>query len=337
MNVFRTLLAASAFALVASAGSAAGISWKIQTNANPSDLRYPFMVQWAKDVQVMTNGRVEPEMQTVNSMIQYTETLDAISMGVIDGHASSPEYFAGKDPVFAMIGNMVTAYDHPSEADKLIHEYDGITIFRDIMKRYNAYVIGVYFSGLEAFPSAVEIRGPADFKGVKLRSPEGMVQSLFQALGATPVNLPVSEVFTSFERGVIDAADYNTLVTNERLGLHKFARYPIYPGIHSLATNDISVNLDKWNALSDDLKAILEGSVRLMAIRTWNAVDTEDRKVATKLKNDPNVHVVDWPLEERNKMRQVAQGIWADYAKKNADCKRWYDLVVNYLKAEGKI
>ena len=64
MKAFRTLLAGEwPSPLSATSVSAAGITWKIQTNANPSDLRYPFMVQWAKDVQAMTNGRIEPEMQ----------------------------------------------------------------------------------------------------------------------------------------------------------------------------------------------------------------------------------------------------------------------------------
>ena len=337
MNHIRTILVASALAFVASGASAADQTWKIQTNWNPNDQPFPFLQQWGKDVGVMTGGRLEMEALTVNSLVQYNETVDAIGMGVIDGHASSPEYSAGKDPVFAMVGNMVTAYDHPSEADKMMNEYGGLDVYREIMKRYNGYVVGVYFSGLEAFPSAVPIMGPADFKGVKLRAPEGMAHALFQALGAAPVNLPVSEVYTSFERGVIDAADYNTLVTNDQLGLHKFAKYPIYPGIHSMVSNDIVVNLDKWNALPDDIKAILKGSVRLMAIKLWNAVDTADRKVAAKLKADPSVTVVDWPLEERNKLRQVAQGIWADYAKKSPDCQKWYDLVMNYLKTEGKI
>ena len=138
-----------------------------------------------------------------------------------------------------------------------------------------------------------------------------MAQSLFQALGATPVNLPVSEVYTSFERGVIDAADYNTLVTNDRLGLHKFARlsdlsgHP-FPGDqrHFRQSGQVECVVGRREGDFSKVRS------RLMAIKTWNAVDTEDRKVAAKLKADPNVHVIDWPLEERNKMRQVAQGIW---------------------------
>ena len=153
MNHIRTILVASALAFVASSASAADQTWKIQTNWNPNDQPFPFLQQWGKDVGVMTGGRLEMEALTVNSLVQYNETLDAIGMGVIDGHASSPEYSAGKDPVFAMIGNMVTAYDHPSEADKLMNEYGGLDCLPRLHEAvYIYYVVGVYFSGLEVVP-----------------------------------------------------------------------------------------------------------------------------------------------------------------------------------------
>ncbi len=338
MKLIRTLVAATALVAVATSASAeAKWSWKIQSNWNPGDMAFPIMQEWTKDIKRATGGRMEWEIMPINSMVQYNEAFDAASMGVLDGYASSPEYNAGKDPVFAMVGNMVTAFDHPSEADKLMNEYGGLDWYRDFMKQFNLHVVGVYFSGLEAFVSSVPLKGPADFKGVKLRSPEGMANKLFSAMGAAPVNLPASEVYTALERGVIEAADYNSLTTNENMGLHKFAKYPIYPGIHSMVTNEIVVNADKWNALPDDVKAILEGEVRLMALRLWNKVDTSDRAVAAKLKADPSMHVVDWTQEERNKLRGIAQGIWKEWAEKSPKAQEWFDMTVKYLKAEGRL
>ena len=55
--------------------------------------------------------------------------------------------------------------------------------------------------------SEITIRSMADIKGVKIRSPEGLASEVFKRVGAAPVSLPFSEVYTALEKGLIDAAD----------------------------------------------------------------------------------------------------------------------------------
>ena len=72
-----------------------------------------------------------------------------------------------------------------------------------------------------------------DLKGVKIRSPEGLAAEVFKRAGASPVSLPFSEVYTALEKGVVDAADASAYVNNDASGMHKVAKHPVYPGIHS--------------------------------------------------------------------------------------------------------
>ncbi|MFA0544574.1 TRAP transporter substrate-binding protein DctP, partial [Vibrio sp. 10N.222.52.B7] len=82
---------------------------------------------------------------------------------------------------------------------------------------------GASTTGVESFISKKPIDGVADLKGLKLRAPEGLVQQVFAAAGATPVNLPGSEVFTGLSKGVIDAADYTVFSTNQKAGMNDIA------------------------------------------------------------------------------------------------------------------
>ena len=58
----------------------------------------------------------------------------------------------------------------------------------------------------------------ADFKGMKLRVPGGMVAEVFQSFGASTVSLPGSDIFPALEKGTIDAADYVGPAVNWDLG-----------------------------------------------------------------------------------------------------------------------
>ena len=110
----------------------------------------------------------------------------------------------------------------------------------------------------------MKLEGVDDLKGLKMRAPEGLVQQVFAAAGASPVNLPGSEVFTSLDKGVIDAADYSVFSTNQAQGLHDVAPNPVYPGFHSMPLVEISINTAKWESLTDEQRAAIEaGGARL--------------------------------------------------------------------------
>jgi len=55
---------------------------------------------------------------------------------------------------------------------------------------YGVKFIGGSTTGVESLVSRVPLDSVADLKGLKLRAPEGLVQRVFAAAGAAPVNLP---------------------------------------------------------------------------------------------------------------------------------------------------
>ena len=178
------------------------------------------------------------------------------------------------------------------------------------------------------------LRTLADFKGVKIRAPQGMNGEILSLLGAAPVQLPGSEVYTALERGVVDASDWGTLSMNEELGYHKLARYPSYPGFHSMPMGEISVNKQKWDALPDDLKAIVEAATkefsRAMIQRNYLA----DQEVAVEAARH-GFEPIDLPPAERQKFREIARGVWKDYASRSPMAQQVYDSQIGFLKRMG--
>ena len=117
-----------------------------------------------------------------------------------------------------------------------------------------------------------------------MRVPEGLGAEIWRRAGVGVVTLPGSEVYTALERGVIEATDWGTLGMNNDLGYHKIAKYPLYPGFHSMPCAEVAINMTKWNALSPDLKVILEIAVRDFARDMVQRIAMEDIKVERRRK-----------------------------------------------------
>ncbi|WP_421781749.1 TRAP transporter substrate-binding protein [Kiloniella litopenaei] len=324
-------------ALMSTASIAADYNFKFQSSDPAGNPNFILKQEWAQRVDEMTGGRLKIEMLPVNSVVQHSETQDAVAGGILDGHITDTSYFAGKDPAFGLIANPVGAWSSPSEMLRFINYGGGAELMNEILEPYGLHFIGATTPGLEAFISAKPLDGVADLKGLKMRAPEGMVQEVFAAAGATPVNLPGSEVFTSLDKKVIEAADYTVFSTNHAQGMHDIAKHPVFPGFHSMPMIEVSMNKAKWDALPADLKKILEISVRDFATDMTSKLAMKDLQAVAEASKDPELTIHNWSAEERAKFRKIAKDQWAKVASRSENAQKVYDVLLGYLTSQGLI
>lgn len=335
MMWMKAALAASSIALIAGSAAAQEYTFRFQSSDPAGNPNFVMQQEWTKIVAEKTDGAIQIELLPVESLVAHNETQDAIAAGILDGHITDVSYFAGKDPAFGLIANPVGAYSDPQEMFDFIYEGGGMELMRELEAPYGLQFIGPTSPGLEAFVSKVPLEGVDDLQGLKLRAPEGLVQNVFAAAGAAPVNLPGSEVFTSLDKGVIEAADYNVFSTNQAQGLHDVAPHPVYPGFHSLPLIEISMSKAKWDQLSPELQTALEESVKEFGQLQTSTVKQKDQEAVEAAKAGGKITVHDWSAEERAKFREIAMGEWEKVAERSDNARKVYDTLVAYLKDKG--
>jgi len=290
---------------------------------------------WADRVEAMTGGRVEIDLLPVGSIVSHTETLGAMKMGVLDGHISVTGYFSGKDPAFGLIGNTVGAWSSPDQLIDYINYGGGYELMNELYEPYGVKFVGGGGTGLESFVSKKPLDGVEDLKGLKMRAPEGLVQSVFAAAGASPVNLPGSEVYTALSKGVIDAADYTVFSTNHEAGLNDIASHPVNPGFHSLPLLEIAMGLKAWEKLPEDIQVIMTVSARDFAQDISTQLAMADREAVNEARANPEITIHDWSAEERRKFRTIARDQWKVYAEQSPNAGKVYQSVTAYLESQG--
>lgn len=310
--------------------------WQIQTLWQAGTVNQAVVERFAENIARMSDGRLTIEVLPVRAVVAHNETLEAVGSGIIAGQQSAAAYFAGRDPAFGMLGDLNGGYDDPYQQTLWFYHRGGLELARELYAAHNIHFVGPVFWGVESMPMKVRVAGIADLEGLKLRMPEGPSADLFRRAGAAPTNIPGSEVYTSLERGVIDGADWGTLSMNQDLGYHEIAPFPIYPGFHSMPVGDFAVNLDIWNALADDLKAMVETAVRDLNLDMILAMEAGDL-VAREQAVAQGAELVAWPEEERRKLRALAAEVWAEYGQRNDLSRRIYESNLAFLQELGLI
>ncbi|MEL0635566.1 TRAP transporter substrate-binding protein [Marinomonas sp. TI.3.20] len=334
-KLLTTLTTVALAGVMSTSAFAADYKFKFQSSDPSGDKNYQIQQKWAKRVETMSGGRVHIDLLPVGSVFKHTETLDGIKMGILDGQITATSYFSGKDPAFGLIGNTVGAWSNTQQLLQYINYGGGYELMNELYAPYGVKFIGGSTTGVEALVSRVPLDSVADLKGLKIRAPEGLVQQVFAAAGAAPVNLPGSEVFTGLSKGVIDAADYTVFSTNQKAGMNDIATHPVYPGFHSLPLIDVSMSKKKWDKLPADIQAILTVSVRDFAEDITTQLRIADEAAVKVAQANPKITIHNWSPEERKKFRAIARVQWKEFAKRSPNAQKVYDSITQYLEANG--
>lgn len=164
--------------------------------------------------------------------------------------------YSGIDPRFGTI-NAPFLYDSYETADAAI-EGGALDAYKELSAEFDVQLLGFGESGFRQITNSKhEILEPADLDGLKFRVPgSSLFLSIFKELGADPVSMNFSEVFTSLQTGTIDGQEnpYDVIYSN---GLTEVQDYmSVWNYIYDPLI--LGMNKDMYDALSDDDKALVE-------------------------------------------------------------------------------
>jgi len=124
------------------------------------------------------------------------------------------------------------------------------------------------------------IRNLDDFKGLRIRFASPTVRDLVQALGATPVGVPPTEISEQMQKGTIDGAfmDYGGVGIAFKLGGTVKYSTELYCYVTSFG---LGMNEDFWAKLPPDLKKLVTDTVtgkEAEVGQAWDALDVPGKK-----------------------------------------------------------
>lgn len=270
----------------------------------------------ASRIRALSGGRIDITVYAAGEIVPAFGVLDAVGHGVADLGHTAAFYWQGKMPAAAFFTTVpfgLTPGEHVSWVDAGGGQALWDALYKPFgVKPFMGGNTGVCMGGWFRH----ELKSLADLHGLKLRS-LGLGGEVYSRLGAVPQTTPVSEILTSLQSGVLDAAEFVGPGTDIALGLYRVAPFYYYPGFNKPnGTGECIVALKLWNSLSDELKAIVahacaaEANYALAEMERMNAIALK------ALVKEHNVKVTAFPHDLVAAARKQATAVLSDLASR---------------------
>ena len=297
------------------AATAERFSWKLVTTWLPNFPGLGTGVNTlARYIREMSAGRLDVTVYAAGELVPAFEVFDAVSQGSAEMGHGAAYYWRGKSEAaqfFATIPFGLNAH----EQNAWLYFGGGLELWREVYEPFNlmpfpAGNTGVQMGGWFNRP----IESMADLHGLKMRIP-GIGGEVLRRAGGTPVNLPLSEIFTALQTGSIDATEWVSPYNDVAIGLHQAARYYYYPGWQEPGpTLECIVNRDAWDSLPEDLQAIVRVACQATNMDMVSEFMALNATALEQLSSDETVEVRKFPDEVLNELKELTYTVLDELA-----------------------
>lgn len=340
MGAFGTFAAGVVAALITGSAAVPALAqdfmWRLQTNLNPGDPGHVAVEErFAKLVTEMSGGRIAFEVYPVGTLFPIADGLEAVGAGVAEMGMLTGGYFAGKiGPVASIESGVPGGLRTPLESFDFFYKKGFIDIAREAYAPYGVYYLGPQVSPQWDIVSNKPITSVADFQGLKIRA-FGLEAKWYESMGASPVFLSGSEIYTALATDAIDAARWASPSANKNISLQEVAKYYVQPSPMPAPNNFFAVNEAAWNALPADLQAILREAAMLSSLDYLTTGMKNDAKALNEMQA-AGMEVTTISAEDFAKMDAAARKLWMAYADQGGLNAKAVNLLAEYLGELGR-
>lgn len=336
MKLKTALMTAAAAAVVAGPALSQELTLRMQTHYATEHPTGQMLATFIDDVQTMSGGEIAIEMFYSSSVVATVETFDAAINGILDCDATGGAYQTGKNPAFQFVGDIMGGYETPWQQYSWLYYGDGYEAAQELYNAQGMQLIGWAIYGQESFASSRPLAGPEDLVGWKFRSPPGMETEIFEELGASPIVMDFTEIFTALETGIIDGADASGLANNVGLGLYDIVSHATYPGFHSMPSDHLACNQAVWEGMTEQQRRIIDTAWQKLSFQIALSNEKNNAEAAAAL-TAAGVTLHDWSAEDRAAFRVGAQVAWEDWGTRSPEAAALLASHKAYLSQLGLI
>lgn len=318
---FTLAAGATAAGLVAAPAIARAetMKWRMVTSW-PKRLPGPGMSaeRIAERIRTLSGGRIDITVHAAGEVVPAFGVLEAVGTGVADLGHTAAFYWQGKMPAAAFFTTVPFGLT-PAEHVAWIEAGGGQALWDELYKPFGVKPFmggntGVCMGGW----FRRELKSLADLRGVKIRS-LGLGGEVYRRLGATPQTTPPAEILTSLQSGVLDAAEFVGPGSDIALGLYRVAPFYYYPGFNKPnGTGELIVSLKIWNALSDELKAVVAHAGAAEATYALAEMERLDAVALEALTGKHSVKLAAFPRDMVDAARRHASDVLGELAARDA-------------------
>lgn len=287
-------------------------------------------VEWCKEVQKRTNGRVTISYFSSGTLTPSSQTYGAVVSGIADIGQSAVAFFPGRFPLTEIFSRPV-GFTSGHQATMAVYGFQ-----KKFQPKEWADTKVMFLHG--SAPQIIQTKKPIssikDVKGLRLKANAENAPTV-SAVGGAPVTLTTGETYDALQKGMVDGM----MFPYESLKGWKFADHIKYSlenyAVAGAAPVFVVMNKNKWNSLPKDIQATIEKLneewIQKLA-KGWSEIDAEGKaygiskglKVVTPTKQEV--------AETAETMKPILDKYVAEMKKKGLPGAEVLKFVQDYIK-----
>jgi TRAP-type mannitol/chloroaromatic compound transport system substrate-binding protein len=326
--------AAIAIAAPAIAQSSPELRWRLTTSFPKSlDTLHGGAEVFARAVAEATDNKFQIQVFAAGEIVPPFSAADAVQSGTVEMCETASYYFLGKDLTFAL---PCSSPFGPNARMQNAWEYHhgGIELMNEFYQKFNIYGLPCGNTGCQMGGwFRREIKEVADLNGLKFRI-GGFAGRVLAKLGVVAQQIPGGEIFSSLEKGTIDAAEWVGPYDDEKLGLHRVARFYYAPGWWEGGTQiHLFINVEKWNSLTPTYKSIVRTAAAMT--NTWMIAKYDAlNPPALKRLVSEGTQLRVFPQAVMEACLKAANQVYSEISATNPDFKRIWENIQAFRNLE---
>lgn len=292
----------------------------VKTTVLNLDMSVPITSSWgvaaetfASEIANNTEGRYEIKIYTNSELAggSQSKDLEMLQSGDIDIGIFGTLTMASGDVRIAMSA-MPWLFDDFDDAYEAM-KGEGGDLVKEVVRGVGVEPLAFGISGFrQLFNNIHEIKTPEDLAGIKIRVPgNSMYVDLFKTLGADPVTMNSSELYTALSQGAVDGQENPADMTITQ----KFCEVLTYmtPWNYSCEHIILSTSQNVWDSLSDEDKAIFQAAADTAMEAQVKAARERNDEYMRQLVEEYEIQVYELSDEELQAFKDKAAPIYDQY------------------------
>jgi len=243
------------FSLAGVSAEAADFVAKIGHLESSQQSRHILLDKVASLVAERTGGAVEFQIFPQGQLGDQRTMTEGVQLGAIEATVAPAAFLGGFNPAISVMDIPFLLPADEDAAQALRAGPFGQALLASFADK-GMVGVTLWPNGRKQFTSNKPLDDIADFAGQKFRVMDSRILiEQFNAIGATAIALPFSELYTSLQTGVVDGEE-NPLDTIRAMKFYEVQKYLVVSD-HGAMEDVVLFNPTWWNSLPDDYRSII--------------------------------------------------------------------------------
>lgn len=310
----------SVFLMVAApAGLAAQYNIKLAHNlpATESSLYHQAALNFKQMVEKNSQGQITVQIFPAAQLGSDVSVAKKVQSGAIEAEILTANklgsFYPGMD-LYAL-PFLLNDFDQAARVfEQSIHQ----TVVSELEKKTGLKSLAFVGAGFRNITNSKHpVLKPEDLKDLKIRVPKNKIEiATFKALGANPVNVAGSELFSALQQKVVDGQDGSA----EWAYAKKVYEVQKYLAVthHQLSTSTLIINARYFATLPENLKKVLQEAGRQTQIEWQAASKAADKDVIKRFKEQG----MEIAYPDLKPFIAAVQSVYSDFAQRVGGMER---------------